>query len=79
MHPKKRDGIDLKNECFTLSKFGAFWRKKAPFSRQMSTVQVSKQCAVKNKDTPFENPQRWMGQNTFPILLLNDDSMIGEH
>ena len=29
--------------------------------------------------TPFENPQRWMGQNTFPILLLNDDNMIGEH
>ena len=29
--------------------------------------------------TPFENPQRWMGQNTFPILLLNDDTMIGEH
>ena len=29
--------------------------------------------------TPFENPQRWMGQNTFPILLLNDDKMIGEH
>ena len=27
--------------------------------------------------TPFENPQRWMGQNTFPILLLNDDNMIG--
>ena len=27
---------------------------------------------------PFENPQRWMGQNTFPILLLNDDNMIGE-
>ena len=29
--------------------------------------------------TPFKNPQRWMGQNTFPILLLNDDNMIGEH
>ena len=29
--------------------------------------------------TPFENPQRWMGQNTFPLLLLNDDNMIGEH
>ena len=29
--------------------------------------------------TPFENPQRWMGQNTFPIFLLNDDNMIGEH
>ena len=29
--------------------------------------------------TPFENPQRWMGQNTFPFLLLNDDNMIGEH
>ena len=29
--------------------------------------------------TPFENPQRWIGQNTFPILLLNDDNMIGEH
>ena len=28
--------------------------------------------------TPFENPQRWMGQNTFPILLLNDDNMIEE-
>ena len=27
-------------------------------------------------NTPFENPQRWMGQNTFPILLLNDDNMI---
>ena len=26
-----------------------------------------------SEDTPFENPQRWMGQNTFPILLLNDD------
>ena len=30
-------------------------------------------------DTPFENAQRWMGKNTFPILLLNDDNMIGEH
>ena len=29
--------------------------------------------------TPFENAQRWMGKNTFPILLLNDDNMIGEH
>ena len=29
--------------------------------------------------TPFENAQRWMGQNTFPILPLNDDNMIGEH
>ena len=28
---------------------------------------------------PFENAQRWMGQNTFPILPLNDDNMIGEH
>ena len=32
-----------------------------------------------SENTPFENPQRWMGQNTFPILLLNDDNMIGEH
>ena len=31
------------------------------------------------KPTPFENAQRWMGQNTFPILPLNDDNMIGEH
>ena len=29
--------------------------------------------------TPFENAQRWMGKNTFPILLLNDDNIIGEH
>ena len=29
--------------------------------------------------TPFENPQRWMGKNTFHFLLLNDDNMIGEH
>ena len=29
--------------------------------------------------TPFENAQRWMGKNTFPILLFNDDKMIGEH
>ena len=29
--------------------------------------------------TPFENAQRWMGKNTFPILLLNDNKMIGEH
>ena len=28
--------------------------------------------------TPFENAQRWMGKNTLPILLLNDDNMIGE-
>ena len=28
--------------------------------------------------TPFENAQRWMGQNTFQILLLNVDNMIGE-
>ena len=27
--------------------------------------------------TPFEKAQRWMGKNTFPILLLNDDNMIG--
>ena len=31
------------------------------------------------QNTPFENAQRWMGKNTFPILLLNDDNMIGEH
>ena len=30
-------------------------------------------------DTPFENTQRWMDKNTFPILLLNDEYMIGEH
>ena len=30
-------------------------------------------------NTPFENAQRGMGKNTFPILLLNDDNMIGEH
>ena len=29
--------------------------------------------------TPFENAQRWMDQNTFPILPLNDDNIIGEH
>ena len=29
--------------------------------------------------TPFENAQRWMGKNTFPILFLNDVNMIGEH
>ena len=29
--------------------------------------------------TPFENAQRWIGKNTFTILLLNDDNMIGEH
>merc|ERR1712129_11364 len=33
---------------------------------------------LNSSNTPFENPQRWMGQNTFPILLLNDDNMIGE-
>ena len=31
------------------------------------------------KLTPFKNPQRWMGQNTFPSLLLDDDNMIEEH
>ena len=31
------------------------------------------------ESTPFENAQRWMGKNTFQILLLNDDNMIGEH
>ena len=34
---------------------------------------------VQLNSTPFENAQRWMGRNTFPILLLNDDNMIGEH
>ena len=29
--------------------------------------------------TPFETAQRWMRKNTFQILLLNDDNMIGEH
>ena len=29
--------------------------------------------------TPVENAQRSMGKNTFQILLLNDDNMIGEH
>ena len=29
--------------------------------------------------TPFENSQRWNGQNILPILLLNDDNMIEEH
>ena len=37
---------------------------------------IDNECVV---PTPFENPQRWMGQNTFPILLLNDHNMIGEH
>ena len=23
--------------------------------------------------SPFKNAQRWMGNNTFPILLVNDD------
>ena len=27
----------------------------------------------------FENAQKGMGKYTFPILLLNDDNMIGEH
>ena len=35
--------------------------------------------SIKFHNTPFEKAQRWMGQNTFPILLLNDDNMIGEH
>ena len=29
--------------------------------------------------TPFENVQRSMGKNMFPILLLNDNNMIREH
>ena len=29
--------------------------------------------------TPFENAQRWMGKNTFQIVLLNDANIIGEH
>ena len=33
----------------------------------------------KSQITPSENAQRWMGKNIFPILLLNDDNMIGEH
>ena len=42
---------------------------------QLSSLE-SKKCIP---FTPFENAQRWMGKNTFPILLLNDDNMIGEH
>ena len=43
-------------------------------------IRARKQASlVTSLITPFENPQRWMGQNTFPILLLNDDNMIGEH
>ena len=34
---------------------------------------------TKTPFTPSENAQRWMGKNTFPILLLNDDNMIGKH
>ena len=30
-------------------------------------------------NTPFENAQRWMGKNTFPILLFNNDNMLAEH
>ena len=45
----------------------------------LRNFQESKKFPFLNCATPFENPQRWMGQNTFPILLLNDDNMIGEH
>ena len=36
-------------------------------------------CLAAHLDTPFENAQRCMGQNTFPILPLNDYNMLGEH
>ena len=46
------------------------------FVAKIGLISKVRQCS---DGTPFENPQRWMGQNTFPIWLLNDDNMIGEH
>ena len=46
---------------------------RLPHFAEGNLTQEASQC------TPFENAQRWMGKNTFPILLLNDDNMIGEH
>ena len=34
---------------------------------------------INYKASIHTSAQRWMGKNTFPILLLNDDNMIGEH
>ena len=45
----------------------------------MCTVGTFDGVKFRPYSTPFENAQRWMGQNTFPILPLNDDNMIGEH
>ena len=47
--------------------------------RNFSSYRTSKALRSSDHHTPFENAQRWMGKNTFPILLLNDDNMIGEH
>ena len=47
---------------------------------QFGWVTITAWSRQKPEDiTPFEKPKRWMGQNTFPILLLNDDNMIEEH
>ena len=54
-------------------------RSKSGVSRHPRGRQACLMVLVNVYITPFENPQRWMGQNTFPILLLNDDNMIGEH
>ena len=66
-------GLNRQNIC------SVFTRRKVHQNQNASSEIIPIHCALVLKVTPFENPQRWMGQNTFPILLLNDDNMIGEH
>ena len=54
--------------------------KRASFIKDLRVPYMERSCSsVVRYGTPFENAQRWMGQNTFLILPLNDDNMIGEH
>ena len=63
-------------QSYKLNVFAHYMHWNFPFSLlKYSLVPNLRESLI----TPFENPQRWMGQNTFPILLLNDDNMIGEH
>ena len=48
-------------------------------SSQLWKFDETTKTLINKQGTPFENAQIWMGKNTIPILLLNDDIMIGEH
>ena len=72
---------------FHLNSFETLYTTLSPLKSQLAKLGPELHIVLKFLEivlrinlefTPFENAQRWMGKNTFPILLLNDDKMI-EH